>query len=281
MVDERVINFSHSKIASESLIDTLDKIYSELSIAKYSKVYLSLTGLQGKVGDERPYGELTKRFFGSSEVAIMDDGIAAYAGAVGSKSGVVLTIGGGVVAISSHNKKFGHADGKGPIFGDFGGGFWIGQTALRKAIATREGRDSTFDLVELLRNELNLHDVLGDKTGTEASKLCIDAAQTVCIGAASGNQSALGVLKEGAKYLAKTVIAAWHKVNSNGELIPVVAFLGGLSKSSVYIDLIKENLSNSLRCEFVEPTGDHLVGAPLIAESFPEGVEPLLKWWRN
>ena len=280
-IDDKIITFSHSKNASESLIQTLEKIYSEIGAAKYSKVYLSLTGLQGRVGDERPYGEITNKFFGSTEVAIMDDGIAAYAGAVGLNSGVVLTLGGGVVAISSNNKKFGHADGKGPIFGDFGGGFWVGQTAIRRAIATRENRDSTLDLVELLTKELELHDALADKTGIEASKLCIDAARTVCIGAESGNSSALDVLKEGAHYLARTIFAAWQKVNSDRELVPVVAFLGGLSQSNIYLNLIKDELSKSLRCDFVEPAGDHLVGAPLIAESFPEGVEPLLKWWRS
>ena len=280
-IDQRILTFSHAKNASESLIQTLEKIYSEIGNEQFSKVYLSLTGLQGNVGDERPFGELTRKFFGSSEVAVMDDGIAAYAGAVGSRSGVVLTLGGGVVAISSHNKKFGHADGKGPIFGDFGGGFWIGQTALRKAIATRESRDSSLDLVELFSKELALHDALTDKTGIEASKLCIDAARTVCVGAESGNSSALSVLKEGAEYLAKTILAAWQQVDSDSKSVPVIALLGGLSKSNIYVDLIKESLSKILKYEYVEPAGDHLVGAPLIAESFPEGVEPLLKWWRN
>lgn len=280
-IDEKVLAFSHSKNASESLIKTLEKIYSEIGESKFTKVYLSLTGLQGDVKDEKPYGELTKKFFGSTEVAVMDDGIAAYAGAIGARSGVALTLGGGVVAISRQGRNFGHADGKGPIFGDFGGGFWVGQTALRKAIATREHRDTSVDLVELLRNELGIHDSLLDKTGVEASKLCIDAARTVCIGAESGNLSARDVLKVGANYLAKTIHGAWIEVNSDRDLIPTVAFLGGLSQSKIYVDLIKDQLSDLIQCEFIEAVGDHLVGAPLIAESFAEGIEPLLKWWRN
>lgn len=280
-IDEKIITLSHFKNASESLIQTLEKIYSEIGNEKFSKVYLSLTGLQGNVGDERPFGELTRNFFSSSDVAVMDDGIAAYAGAVGLKSGVVLTLGGGVVAISSHKENFGHADGKGPIFGDFGGGFWIGQTALRKAIATRESRDSSFDLIDIFSKELALYDALTDKTGVDASKLCIEAARAVCVGAESGISSAVSVLKEGADYLAKTIIASWRQVNSDSETIPVVALLGGLSKSNIYVDLIKDSLSSILKYEYVEPAGDHLDGAPIIAERFPEGFEPLLKWWHN
>lgn len=279
-IGEQTISLAHSKIASEGLIQTLEKIYSELEREKFQKVYLSLTGLQGNVGDQTPFGKLTNSYFGSSEVAVMDDGIAAYAGAVGNRSGVVLTLGGGVVAISGRDNRFGHGDGKGPIFGDFGGGFWIGQTALRKAIATAEGRDTAFDLVKLLAHELKLHEALSDKTGVEASRLCINSAQSVCLGAESGNASALEILKEGAEHLAKTVNAAWKKVDPDNSTVPVIAYLGGLSKSAKYTSLISEEISRLLKYELVQPIGDHLLGAPLVAERFPEGVDPLLKWWR-
>ena len=279
-IGDQIVSLTHSKNASESLIQTLEKVYSELDGKHYEKVYLSLTGLQGNVGDQSPFGKLTNSFFGSLEVAVMDDGIAAYAGAVGNKSGVVLTLGGGVVAISCRDSRFGHADGKGPIFGDFGGGFWIGQTALRKAIATAEGRDIAFDLVELLADELTLHGALRDKTGVEASRLCINSAQSVCLGAESGNVSALAILKEGAGHLAKTVNAAWKKVDPDNTTVPVIAFLGGLSKSTKYTGLITEEISTLLKYELVQPIGDHLAGAPLVAERFPQGVDNLLKWWR-
>lgn len=280
-LDEEIFNFAYSKNTSEALIQTLEKIFAEIGKESFSKVYLSLTGLQGNVGNQEPYGELCKRFFGCKEVAVMDDGIAAFAGAIGLNSGVVLTLGGGVVAISSHDKRFGHADGKGPIFGDFGGGFWMGQYALRKAIATQENRDTAFDLVELFSEELTLHQELKDKTGVEAAKLCIYTAQKVCAGAEANNTSALNILGEGADYLSKTIVAAWRQVSLEMKPYPMVAFLGGLSKSQIYVNLIKERVSRFLTCDFVEPIGDHLVGAPLIAESFKTGIDPLLKWWRN
>jgi glucosamine kinase len=280
-IGEETISFPHAKNASEQVVQILERIYSEIHSKQFQKAYLSLTGLQGNVGDERPYGELTKKFFGSNEVAVMDDGLAAYSGAIGSQPGVVLTLGGGVVAISYNENRFGHADGKGPIFGDFGGGFWLGQTAMRRAIATKEGRDNAEEIVTLLSEELAHHDALSDKTGVEASKLCISAARTVCMGAESGNAIAKEIIDNGATYLAKTIFAAWKKVNSDQELMPTIAFLGGLSQSKLYIDSIKLALSNVLQFKHVEPIGDHLIGAPLVAEQFPNGVVPLLKWWRS
>jgi N-acetylglucosamine kinase-like BadF-type ATPase len=153
-IGNAITSLGIAKNASETVVETLERIFNEIPSQNFESVFLSLTGLQGDVGNPNPYGKLCNRFFNSQQVCIMDDGIASYAGALGERSGVVLTLGGGVVAISSHEGRYGHADGKGPIFGDFGGGFWIGQYALRMAIASLDGRDSAEELVKSLREAL-------------------------------------------------------------------------------------------------------------------------------
>ena len=276
-----IVSLDIAKTSKETVLETLEKIFTLIPKVSSPNVFLSLTGLQGDVGDPSPYGELCNTFFGSNEVAVMDDGIAAYVGALGDKAGVALTLGGGVVAVSNFGNRFGHADGKGPIFGDYGGGFWLGQTALRRAIATIEGRDDSFDLVSLLKKELELHANLKDKTGVEASQLCISTAQTVAFGASQGNESAMEILVEGAQYLGRTINAAWLKVSENEGIVPTISILGGLSKSEMYVGLIRTEVAKYLKFEFTEPIGDHLDGAPMAAKRFRNGVDPLLKWWRN
>lgn len=270
-----------AKKTTESVVETLEKIFSALPAAQFEKAYLSLTGLLGNVGDVTPYGEICARYFQTQEVYVMDDGLAAYVGALADSNGVALTLGGGVVAVSGNNGSFGHADGKGQIFGDFGGGFWVGQYGLRRAVATLDGRDSADDLVDFLTPELEKLSQLENKTGTEAAALCIATAKSVIKAAESGAVSAREILQHGATELGKTVISAWKKVNNDAQNIPEIAFLGGLSQSPLYVELIANEVQKQLNCKVVKPKGDHLVGAPLAASLYPNGAPPLFKSWNQ
>jgi len=278
-IGEEVTSLNIAKTAALTVVETLELIFKEVPRQDFETVYLSLTGLYGAVTQEQIIGELCAKFFNAKHVAVMDDGIAAFIGALGNQNGVVLTLGGGVVAISSNAGKFGHADGKGAIFGDLGGGFWVGQTAMRRAIATLDGRDNATDLVELLKNELQEHEKLESKNGVEAVTLCINATKTVTAGAEAGVASALEILNTGADYLAKTVLGVWRKVSSNDSDIPVVCIMGGPTRNQTYVDLIKSSINAHLKCSFTGAKSDHLVGAPLTAEMYPAGVDPLFKWW--
>ena len=278
-IGEEVTSLNIAKTAALTVVETLELIFKEVPRQDFETVYLSLTGLYGAVTQEQIIGELCAKFFNAKHVAVMDDGIAAFIGALGNQNGVVLTLGGGVVAISSNAGKFGHADGKGAIFGDLGGGFWVGQTAMRRAIATLDGRDNATDLVELLKNELQEHEKLESKNGVEAVTLCINATKTVTAGAEAGVASALEILNTGADYLAKTVLGVWRKVSSIDSDIPVVCIMGGPTRNQTYVDLIKSSINAHLKCSFTGAKSDHLVGAPLTAEMYPAGVDPLFKWW--
>lgn len=279
-IGNHITSLTIAKNSSEAVVVTVEKIFREITPQSFEAAYLSLTGLQGDVGDPKPFGELCHKYFQTKEVCIMDDGIASYMGALGEKDGVVLTLGGGVVAIASSNGRFSHADGKGPIFGDFGGGFWVGQSAMRKAISTLDGRDNEVGLVELLSEELRQYRSLENTTGVEAAQLCISAAKTVAIGADKGEKGAARILEEGAIKLAETINAAWSKVKNEQEKVPHLAIQGGLSKSKSYVASILSNLEGLMTFQYVEALGDHLSGAPMVAQKFKNDVSPLMKWWR-
>jgi N-acetylglucosamine kinase-like BadF-type ATPase len=278
-VGDQITSFNIAKTSALTVLETLELIFQEVPRQEFETVYLSLTGLYGVITEEQEIGELCAKFFSAKHVAVLDDGIAAFVGALSDQSGVVLTLGGGVVAISSNAGQFGHADGKGLIFGDLGGGFWVGQTAMRRAIATLDGRDDATDLVELLHSELQEHEKLEIKNGVDAATLCINAAKTVIVGAEAGVISAIEILTTGADYLAKTVLGVWRKVSSNDADIPIVCIMGGPTRNQAYVDLIKSSINSHLECNFTNAKSDHLVGAPLTAEMYPAGVDPLFKWW--
>ena len=280
-IGSEITQLSIAKKTTESVVETLEKIFSSLPTSHFERVYLSLTGLLGNVGDVNPYGEICEKYFQTKQVFVMDDGLAAFVGAMGDSNGVALTLGGGVVAVAGNEGRFGHADGKGQIFGDFGGGFWVGQYGLRRAIATLDGRDTADDLVDQMKSELEAHSNLENKTGTEAAALCIAAAKTVIKAAESGSVSAHEILQHGAIELGKTVISAWKKVSDTDESKPEITFLGGLSQSPLYTGLIANEVQKQLACNVVKPKGDHLVGAPLAAALYPKGAPPLFKSWQQ
>ena len=277
-INDDVISMPIAKSTNSSTLETLDLIFQNIPEGQYENVFLSLTGVNGDVKSQGPIADLCKSYFQSKSVAVMDDGFAAFIGALGERSGVVLTLGSGVVAISGNQGKFAHTDGKGSIFGDFGSGFWLGQAAMRRAIATLDGRDRTPELIDLLKVELAQLEALDNKVGSEASLLCINAARTVAQGAEQGVAAALQILEEGAKQLATTVNSAWFKTkNSDGE-IPFVVLTGGLTRSTLYVKLIQKHVSQLVDCNFIEAEADHLVGAEAAAVIFPHGVEKLMKW---
>ncbi len=274
-------SFNLSKNSSEPVIGTLQRIFEQMPKQEFESIFLSLTGLQGLVPDTTPYGNLCREFFKAKSVAVMDDGLAAYCGAIGLENGVVLTLGGGVVAIAGRNGSFAHSDGKGPIFGDYGGGFWIGQMGLSKAIATLDGRDDAKDLVELLENELKIYRSLENSTGTEAASLCISTAKSVLDGAANNVVNAQVIAEEAASKLSITVVSAWQKTQPTTDEVPLISFLGGLSQSSYFTNLLSRNITTRIpTAKFIDPAGNHLDGAPVIANAFPTGLKPLIDWWR-
>jgi hypothetical protein len=123
--------------------------------------------------------------------------------------------------------------------------------------------------------------MLEDKTSTAAASLCIATAKKVLQGAADGVISAQLITQQAAQDLSKTVISAWSKTRPSPEDVPTISFLGGLTQASSFIELIRKNISTQiLKAQFVPPLGNHLDGAPAIAEQFPDGVKPLLDWWR-
>lgn len=278
---------ARAKQANESPLEVLRAVFEEV-VAIYGEtlrnqvVALSLTAINGQVPDPEPYGELSHEFFGAVETAVMDDGLAGYIGALGTEEGVALSVGSGVVAIGGRRGKFAHADGLGHIFGDEGGGFWLGKHGLERALATRQGRDSDKDLLDFLKDEVSQFDELGSKVDAGAQSLCIATAKKVLEAADENIPSAIMIRDRGATQLAKTVSAAW--VSTGGLVNESLSFslLGGLSRNSGYRESIRCHVVLLLpQVHLMTPRGNHLDGATAIATSMKSDSLPLLRWWRQ
>lgn len=81
------------------------------------------------------------RAFTGAPVALINDALAAHAGAFDGGAGVILIIGTGAIAYAvADNGATRQIDGWGPWLGDEGSGRWIGQEGLSAALRDVDGR---------------------------------------------------------------------------------------------------------------------------------------------
>lgn len=278
---------SRAKRATESSLEALRDVFVELfeyreGTIREELVALSLTGVYGHVPDPQNYGALASEYFNAKDVAVIDDGLAGLVGALGTQDGVALSVGSGVVAVAGRQGRFSHADGLGHVFGDIGGGFWLGKHGLERALATRQGREDDAELLAFLGAEVSQFDQLESNTGTEAIWLCITAARKVLEAAENNIAGALTIRDYGARQLANTVKAAWLSAGGGHDESVSLALLGGLSRNRGYEESITNNVVKYLpNAHVIAVRGNHLDGAIEIATSMKEDSPPLLRWWHE
>jgi N-acetylglucosamine kinase-like BadF-type ATPase len=273
------INSTRGKLAGEQPMAALRAIFESIEKLSSTTVALSCTGFGGVVTDPHPFLALCDEFFGASSVAVIDDGLAGFVGALGGSSGVVLSIGGGVVSVGGNNSHFAHRDGLGSTFGDEGGGYWLGKLGLTRALGVRQDRGRDAILLESFRAQLLAYDALTIKNAVEAASLAIASAQVLLAAADAGSPTAIAIRNEGAALLAQTVIATWLGAGGSLDDAPEIAIQGGPSKNPAYVSAIQSNISRSLpRAKFVAARGDNLDGALWIANNMLSDADPLLRW---
>ena len=266
--------------AGEPVENTVAAILENLRVDA-PKVALSLTGLYGDVGDVSRFNEACQKYSNTREVVVIDDGLANLAGSLQGQSGVSLTLGGGVVAVGGNNGAFSHSDGLSSFFGDEGGGFWLGSRGLTRALATRDERDSEFELMTFFENEIKEYDELKSKNSPEANLLAIKTAEKLLIAADNQIPIAVKIRNEGAALLAKTVVSAWRKIGTENSSF-LVTISGGLSRNKNYQHGIIEEINKlEPKANLIEPKGDNLAGAIWLFENNKEDVRPMLGWARS
>ena len=278
-IDGKQIDSDRGKLNGESVVDSLRAIFLNLPKGQIDIAALACTGFNGVVSDPQPFLELCNELFGAKKVAVIDDGLAGFVGALGGSNGVVLSIGGGVVSVGGNNSHFAHRDGLGSTFGDEGGGFWLGKLGLTRALGIRQGRGDDQVLLSAFKDQVSAFDALKVKNAAEASTLAITSAKNLLEAADAGSSTAIAIRNEGAELLAQTVIATWLGAGGSLDDALEIAIQGGPSKNPAYVSAIQSNISRSLaHAKFVAARGDNLDGALWIANNMLSDADPLLRW---
>ena len=276
-----LISSDRGKLAGEMPLPALRAVFESIEKISADSVSLSCTGFNGIVLEPEKYLQLCSEFFGATQVAVIDDGLAGFVGALNGRNGVVLSIGGGVVAVGGRDGKFAHRDGLGSTFGDEGGGFWLGKLAITKALALRQGRGDDPEMLEFFAAECIAYDNLSVKNGTDAATLAITTVKKVLDAADAGVSTATAIVDEAAFLLAQTVVATWYGCGGIKADSPEIVIQGGPARNATYSTKIALEINAKLpNAVIVQSAGDNLDGATWIAQNMHDDAPPLMLWAR-
>jgi glucosamine kinase len=278
---ESLITSERGKVAGENPLPALRAVFETTQQFSADVVALSCTGFYGVVSEPQKYLQLCQQFFGSKKVAVIDDGLAGFVGALNGRNGVVLSIGGGVVAIGGLNGQYAHRDGLGNTFGDEGSGFWLGKLAITKALACRQGRGDDPEMVDFFAAEIDAYFALEIRNSVDAVNLATRTAKKVLDAADAGVSTATAIVDEGAFLLAQTAVAAWYGCGGSKADSPEIVIQGGPARNASYSTKIALEINAKLpNAVVVQSDGDNLDGATWIAQNMPDDAPPLLLWAR-
>jgi glucosamine kinase len=276
-----LITSDRGKVAGENPLPALRAVFESSQKFSADVVALSCTGFYGVVSEPQKYLELCGKFFGAKQVAVIDDGLAGFVGALNGRSGVVLSVGGGVVAIGGREGQYAHRDGLGNTFGDEGSGFWLGKLAITKALALRQGRGDDPEMVDYFADEIAAYFALNIRNSVDAVNLATKTAKKVLDAADAGVSTATAIVDEGAFLLAQTVVAAWYGCGGSKADSPEIVIQGGPARNTSYSTKIALEINAKLpNAVVVQSAGDNLDGATWIAQNMHDDAPPLLLWAR-
>lgn len=167
----------------------------------------------------------------AEEVVIHADASVALDDAFGEGSGVLLIAGTGAVAFGrGPTGEFGRCGGWGPVFGDEGGGAWLGRRALSVVSAASDGREHETALTGAVLTAAQVNEpgeLIAWAAAASAGQLAT-LAPAVLNTAEAGDRRASALINLAVEELALHVRALARRLFGDERASLQVAFAGGL-----------------------------------------------------
>jgi N-acetylglucosamine kinase-like BadF-type ATPase len=203
----------------------------------------------------------------AQKLVIDEDVAAAQAGAFGGGAGAVCIAGTGANCFGiNESGQRARVDGLGPLLGDRGSGYWIGEQTLRIVCKMEDGLIPKSPLLEKVLRQLEVADVAGlvqivyqpDFERDRIAALAPIVMQLARIGDAASTE----ILQSAGRELAATTIAVLRALN-----LRQVAPVGGiLSQRTALRETYEAELKSAINgAEVLEAKYDAVIGAALLA----------------
>ena len=259
-------------VVLESLAEAMRKALTESASVPEQVVCVS-AGMAGVDYDKTGSAEMEEVFreIGFTRLLVAGDMVIAHAGALGGRPGVLALAGTGscILGVGPGGERV-KVGGWGPVYGDEGSAYRIGQTALRVAARSYDGRGPQTTLVGLLLNVLKLNNFSETLERVYAGKMeprQIAALSRVAYQAAeSGDEAAREIFLQAGEDLAEAVAAAARRLDlERGELF--VSYQGSVFEAC---GVVRQRFTEVLKQSFpsvviTPPRFEPVVGALLLA----------------
>lgn len=213
---------------------------------------------------------------GAPAVAAID-AVTAHLGALGGSGGAVTVLGTGAIAIAHPGPddrgvfapNWSRADGWGHLFGDRGGGAWLGRRALELALRTHDGVDSSGrSLLEAATRRFGAPASWPAQFYTRGDRAGLLAEFAVDVAALSqaGDEITTGLLAEAGREAARSAVSAAGRAADREDPLHF-ALTGGLAQAGAVLleGFRSEAVHLRAHVTVVEPAGDPLSGAVILA----------------
>ncbi len=235
-----------SEAEKQKNLKTLDSLI--MTIKEYAKpdiVVAGITGLGSSPIEQKIHKMLASKLRIKPErVIIKNDMYIAYRAAFELAEGVLVYAGTGSIAYYISKEKTLRAGGRGYMIDDAGGGFWIGQQALRNVLRQEDelGKAAESILAQEVYTLLEVKDweSIKAKVYSGGRKMLASLSPAVVAAAKQDDPVAKSILQDAGKELARLANALLKQL---AEKKPV-AFAGGISKIH---PLLNESLKASLK----------------------------------
>jgi N-acetylglucosamine kinase-like BadF-type ATPase len=223
------------EVFRESLLSALESMDAGAITAKIASVGLGVTGLSIP-GKRQAVLSSLKQLFPNASVFMDNDAVVHHWGAAGFKDGSSILAGTGTIAYGEYNGRSCRLGGFGYLFGDEGGGFWIGLTAVRQAIRAAEGRAPATNLANVIENYFGVESVrkvpgmLYSRSSVDVKRIA-ELAPLVCREAANDDEVAKAIVVSAGDELANLTIQLLRNLDVPPDEAYPVYRLGGIWRS--------------------------------------------------
>lgn len=208
-------------------------------------------GLAGVISAE--VGTAVAQALPLSNLSVTEDRETMVAGALGGRDGALAAIGTGSFVAAQRGDVMHGVGGWGWQLSDEASGAWLGQAALRRALAARDGMAEQSDLLAALLDDMGGALGIVAFAGRAGPAEYAALAPRVVAAALADDAAAVALMRTGADWITRALVAVGHR---DGDPLCLTGGLG--PRYSAYLP---PDLTRGL----VEPVGTALDGALLLA----------------
>lgn len=191
--------------------------------------------------------------------------IALYSGTLG-KAGIVQISGTGSITFGANNKnERARVGGWGYLIGDEGSGYAFGREALSAVFRAHDGIAPSTQLTSLVLKTVNAEspqDLIPMIYQKRAREFIASLSQVVTIAAEQGDKTAIQIMENQSKEMAKSIEVLFMKLFKKEENVPVSLTGGVFSRADLLVPFLKNYFrKNQLPVSLVTPEIPPVAGA--------------------